>query len=134
MKVQRTSERIPGPADPSHFTGRVWLAPMVDPDQPQHMTVAEVTFEPGARTHWHSHPGGQTLLPVSGRGRIRSEGGALERMTVGDVLWIPPGERHWHGADPDSFLVQLSITIGDGTAWDDRPVADHDYLDQPARG
>ena len=128
MKVQRSAERRPQPVDPSHFTGRVWLAPMLDPDAPDHMTVAEVTFEPGARTHWHRHPGGQTLLPLSGRGRIRSDGGALESMQVGDALYIPPGERHWHGADPDAFLVQLSITIGDGTAWEDEPVSDADYL------
>jgi quercetin dioxygenase-like cupin family protein len=128
MKVQRSAERTPQPVDPSHFTGRVWLASMLDPEAADHMTVAEVTFEPGARTHWHSHPGGQTLLPLSGRGRIRSEGGDLLRMAVGDALYVPPGERHWHGADPDSFLVQLSVTLGDGTAWDDRPVDDADYL------
>jgi quercetin dioxygenase-like cupin family protein len=134
MKVQRPADRRPQAADPSRFTGRVWLAPMLDAEAPDHMTVVEVTFEPGARTHWHSHPAGQTLLPLAGRGRIRSEGGALERMQVGDALWVPPGEHHWHGADPDAFLVQLSVTIGDGTAWDNEPVSDADYLgeDQPA--
>jgi quercetin dioxygenase-like cupin family protein len=128
MKVQHAADRRPQEGDPSHFTGRVWLAPMVDPDAPDHMTVTEVTFEPGARTNWHSHAGGQTLLPLSGRGRIRSRDGTLERMQVGDVLWIPPGEHHWHGADPDAFLVQLSVTIGDGTTWDDEAVADTEYL------
>jgi quercetin dioxygenase-like cupin family protein len=131
MKVQRSAERRPQPVDPAHFTGRVWLASMLDPEAADHMMVAEVTFEPGARTHWHSHPGGQTLLPLSGRGRIRSDGGPLERMQVGDALYIPPGERHWHGADPDSFLVQLSVTMGDGTAWDDTPVSAADYLGEP---
>ena len=137
MKVQRSAERRPQPVDPSHFTGRVWLASIVDPAAPDHMNVAEVTFEPGARTHWHSHPGGQTLLPLSGRGRVRSENGPLASMQVGDAVWIAPGERHWHGADPDSFFVQLSVTIGPGgTAWDDEPVSDDDYLDaetSPAR-
>jgi len=134
MKVQRAAERTPKPVDPAHFIGRVWLAAMFDPDSPEDMNVAEVTFEPGARTDWHSHPGGQTLLPLSGRGRIRSDGGALVRMQVGDSVWIPPGERHWHGADPDSIFVQLSITIGPGgTAWDDEPVSDADYQDtEPA--
>jgi quercetin dioxygenase-like cupin family protein len=128
MKVQRSAERRPQPADPTHFTGRVWLAPMLDPEAADQMTVVEVIFEPGARTHWHSHPGGQTLLPLSGRGRIRSEGGALESMQVGDALYIPPGELHWHGADPDSFLVQLSVTMAAGTAWHETAVSDDEYL------
>ena len=106
---------------------------MLEPGRPGDMNVSEVTFEPGARTHWHTHPGGQTLMPLSGRGRVRSDGGPLTPMQVGDALWIPPGERHWHGADPDSFLVQLSVTIGaDGTTWDDQPVSDAEYLGSPS--
>ncbi|HEY7463882.1 MAG TPA: cupin domain-containing protein [Candidatus Limnocylindria bacterium] len=135
MKIQRPNERRPEAGDPAHFTGRAWLSGMLAPEAPDHMNVVEVTFEPGARSDWHTHPGGQVLLPLSGRGRIRSEGGRLERMQVGDALWIPAGERHWHGADPDSFLVQLSVTIGaDGTAWDDERVTDEEYLGtaQPA--
>jgi quercetin dioxygenase-like cupin family protein len=129
MKVQRSADRRPQPGGREHFTGRAWLASMLEPDGADHLNVVEVTFEPGARSHWHSHPGGQLLMPLSGRGRVRSEGGSLQPMQVGDALYIPPGERHWHGADPDSFLVQLSVTIGPGgTAWDDEAVTDEEYL------
>lgn len=109
------------------------MSPRVVPDSPTGMTVTTVAFSPGARTYWHTHPGGQTLLVLEGRGRVRSDGGAGLAIAAGDTVWVSPGERHWHGADPDALMVHVSVTIGDGTAWDDEAVSDVDYQGEPTR-
>ena len=85
-----------GPAD--YFTGTVRIDPLNAPPEPARVSMALVTFEPGARTAWHTHPLGQTLIVTAGCGRVQREGGPIEEIRPGDVVWFPPGERHWHGA------------------------------------
>ena len=85
-----------------------------------------VQFAPGARSDWHSHPGGQLLYVVSGAGRVQTEDGSTVRISAGDVVHSPPGERHWHGASPDSPMMHLSITTGGVAAWEEK-VSDEEY-------
>jgi quercetin dioxygenase-like cupin family protein len=96
-----------GPAD--WFTGTVRLDPLFNADAPARVAGALVTFEPGARTAWHTHPLGQTLIIVSGLGRAQREGGTIEELRPGDVVWFPPGEKHWHGAAPASAMSHIAI-------------------------
>ena len=93
-----------GPAD--YFTGTVWIDPLFDAPEPARVAGAAVTFEPGARTAWHTHPLGQTLIVVSGVGRAQHEGGPVEEIRPGDVIWFAPGERHWHGAAPATAMTR----------------------------
>jgi quercetin dioxygenase-like cupin family protein len=131
MKVSRADEAASKPAGTEHFSGEVQMSPRVVPETSTSMTVTTVAFAPGARTDWHTHPGGQTLLVIEGRGRVRSAGGAGRTIATGDVVWVSPGERHWHGADPDSGMVHVSVTIGDGTSWESESVSDAEYLEDP---
>jgi quercetin dioxygenase-like cupin family protein len=88
-----------------------------------------VTFEPGARTHWHTHPLGQTLIVTAGAGRVQAEGGPVRDVRPGDVIWFPPGERHWHGAGPDTAMTHIAITEsenGKAVDWLE-PVTDAEY-------
>lgn len=87
-----------GPAD--YFTGTVRVDPLFQAPAPARVSGAAVTFEPGARTAWHTHPLGQTLIVTAGAGRVQRLGGAIEEIRPGDVVWFPPGEKHWHGAAP----------------------------------
>lgn len=117
----------PGPAD--WFTGTVRIDPAFQAEAPGRVAGARVTFEPGARTNWHTHPLGQTLLVTSGLGRVQREGGPVEEIRPGDVVWIPAGERHWHGASAETAMTHLAIQEAqDGTAvtWLD-PVTDAQY-------
>jgi quercetin dioxygenase-like cupin family protein len=98
------------PAD--YFTGTVWMDPVIEAEDPARLNAARVTFEPGARTAWHTHPLGQTLYVLSGVGRVQSEGGPLRSIRAGDTVWIPPGEKHWHGADPAIGMVHLALQEG----------------------
>ena len=112
------------------FTGVVWLdASPADADEPD-AGVFRVTFEPRARTNWHTHPEGQILHVVSGNGLAQTEGGEVVKMATGDVVYFAPGEKHWHGASPDSPMVHLAInpatTSNGGTDWME-PVTDEDY-------
>ena len=92
------------------FTGTVWQEPIVEaPPAPARVGAVLVRFEPGARTHWHTHPLGQTLYFVSGVGRVQSWGGKVREVRPGDVVWIPPGEKHWHGAAPTTNMVHIAI-------------------------
>ena len=88
-----------------------------------------VTFEPGARTAWHTHPPGQTLIVTAGCGWAQREGGPVEEIGPGDVVWIPPGERHWHGATPTSAMTHISIVerLGDQTTKWEEKVSDEQY-------
>jgi quercetin dioxygenase-like cupin family protein len=95
------------PAD--YFTGHVRVDPLFHAPDPARVVGACVTFEPGARTAWHTHPLGQTLIVVSGYGRAQRWGGPIEEIHPGDVVWIPPGEKHWHGASPTTALTHLAI-------------------------
>jgi len=120
----------PAPAD--YFTGTVWQETICDPGETLALRALAVTFAPGARTHWHTHPLGQTLLVLSGAGLIQSRGGPVQALRAGDRVWIPPGEVHWHGAGPDTMMRHLALQEAqDGVAahWLD-PVSDADYQGQ----
>ena len=100
-------DTAPGPAD--WFTGAVYIDTLATPSAPSRLAAASVHFTPGARTAWHTHPLGQTLIVVSGYGRAQRWGGPVEEIHPGDVVWIPPGEKHWHGASPTTALTHLAI-------------------------
>jgi quercetin dioxygenase-like cupin family protein len=111
------------------FTGVVWQDPIVDAPAPALVRAARVSFEPGARTHWHTHPLGQTLHVLSGVGRIQAWGEPMREIRPGDSIWIPPGLKHWHGAAPDTGMVHLAIHEADGgthVTWLE-PVTDEQY-------
>ena len=97
----------PGPAD--WFTGTVRIDPLFQAPSPARVAGASVTFEPGARTAWHTHPLGQTLIVTAGTGRVQLEGGPIEEIRPGDVVWFPPGVRHWHGAAPTTAMTHIAI-------------------------
>ncbi|MCA8959091.1 MAG: cupin domain-containing protein [Planctomycetes bacterium] len=109
MKINRVGsvDSQQGPAD--WFTGTVRIDPQFGGDDPSQVSCASVTFEPGARTAWHTHPVGQHLLITSGVGRVQREGGEIEEVRPGDVVWFPPGEKHWHGASPTIAMTHLAI-------------------------
>lgn len=106
------------------FTGTVWADPVLPTTDD--ITINTVFFAPGARTFWHEHERGQILHVLTGRGRICTAGQAPRVLRPGDIVWIPPGERHWHGAEPESFMSHVAISIGK-TAWVDE-VAQAEYL------
>lgn len=116
-----------GPA--AWFTGRVRVDPLFNPAAPDRVQGAHVTFEPGARTAWHTHPLGQTLIVSFGRGRVQREGGPVEEIHPGDVVWFAPNERHWHGAAPDTAMSHFAIQEvqgGEVVTWMEH-VTDADY-------
>jgi quercetin dioxygenase-like cupin family protein len=121
-----------GPAE--WFTGTVWQDPVVEAPTPARLRVNRVSFEPGARTAWHTHPLGQTLFVLSGVGRAQTWGGPVRTIRPGDTIWIPPGEKHWHGAAPTTGMSHLAMQEAlDGTAvvWLEH-VADADYAKAPS--
>ncbi len=95
-----------GPED--WFTGAVRIDPLFQPNEARRAGGALVTFEPGARTVWHTHPLGQTLIVTAGCGRAQREGGPVEEIRPGDVVWFAPGERHWHGASPTTAMTHIA--------------------------
>ena len=97
-----------GPAD--WFTGTVRIDPLFQAPSPARAAGAAVTFEPGARTAWHTHPLGQTLIVTAGHGWVQSEGSTKEEIRAGDVVWIPPGVRHWHGATASAAMTHVAIS------------------------
>jgi len=110
MEITRngTQASIQGPAD--WFTGRVRIDPLfLQAEEPARATGASVSFEPGARTAWHTHPLGQTLIVIAGCGRVQREGGPVEEIRPGDVVRFAPGEKHWHGAAPTTALTHIAI-------------------------
>jgi quercetin dioxygenase-like cupin family protein len=117
-----------GPAD--YFTGTVWLDEVTAAPYASDVRVVVVTFEPGARTAWHTHPHGQLLQILSGAGRVQKAGGGVVDVRPGDVIWFEPGERHWHGAAPDRVMTHLAVQRADEagrTAIWQEPVTDADY-------
>jgi quercetin dioxygenase-like cupin family protein len=121
-----------GPAD--WFTGTVRIDPLVTAPSPARAAGAAVTFEPGARTAWHTHPLGQTLIVLFGRGLAQHEGGPVEEIRPGDVVWFAPGEKHWHGASPTTAMQHIAIQeVLDGKAveWLEH-VSDEQYGGKPA--
>jgi quercetin dioxygenase-like cupin family protein len=112
-----------------YFTGTVRVDPLIQAPEPARVVAASVTFEPGARTAWHTHPLGQTLIVVAGYGRAQRWGGPIEEIHPGDVVWIPPGEKHWHGASPTTAMTHLAIQEqldGRTVDWMEQ-VGDEDY-------
>lgn len=104
-----------GPAD--YFTGTVRMDPLITAPDPARLRGATVTFEPGARTAWHTHPLGQTLIVTAGLGRAQREGGPVEILRPGDTVWFEPGEKHWHGAAPDCAMTHIALQEAlDGSA------------------
>jgi quercetin dioxygenase-like cupin family protein len=109
MEIQRvgTQPSRPGPAE--YFSGTVRIDPLVEAAAPARVRAASVTFEPGARTAWHTHPLGQTLVVTAGCGCAQRWGGPIEEIRPGDVVWFPPGEKHWHGATPTTAMTHVAI-------------------------
>jgi quercetin dioxygenase-like cupin family protein len=109
MKIQRNGSQ-PSKEGPSDwFTGKTRIDPLFVAPEPARAAGASVTFEPGARTAWHTHPLGQTLIVTSGLGRVQVEGGSIEEIRPGDVVWFPPGVKHWHGASPINAMTHIAI-------------------------
>ena len=92
-----------------YFTGSVRIDPLFNPTEPGRTVAASVTFEPGARTAWHTHPLGQTLIVTAGCGRAQRLGGPVEEIRPGDVIWFPPGEKHWHGAGATTAMTHIAM-------------------------
>jgi quercetin dioxygenase-like cupin family protein len=117
-----------GPAE--YFTGGVWLDEIAAGAPPSGVRVVRVTFEPGARTAWHTHPHGQVLHILAGTGRVQRAGGEIAEVHPGDTVWFEPGEKHWHGAAPHCLLVHLAVqqadAAGSSATWLE-PVSDADY-------
>ena len=109
MDIHRSGSRpsTKGPAD--WFTGTVRIDPLFTAPDPARVAGASVTFEPGARTAWHTHPLGQTLIVTFGRGWVQREGGPIQEITPGDVVWFEPNERHWHGATASAAVTHIAI-------------------------
>lgn len=119
MEIIRAGSRpsVKGPTD--WFTGVVRVDPLLNPFAPERVQGAHVTFEPGARTAWHTHPLGQTLIVTSGLGRVQRWGGAIEEISPGDVVWFPAGEKHWHGASPETAMTHIAVNeVQDGKVVD----------------
>lgn len=129
MKIERNGSRASRKASSYWFTGSVWQEPVIEAPEPARVRAVFVTFEPGARTNWHTHPLGQTLHVLSGAGRVQLAGQPIETINAGDTVWIAPGERHWHGAGPDTRMTHLAIQEaldGKSVEWLE-PVTDDDY-------
>lgn len=109
MEVKRVGSRPAANGPEVWFTGAVRIDPLIDAPDPARVAAAAVTFEPGARTAWHTHPLGQTLVVTSGCGRAQRWGGPVEEIRPGDVVWFPPGEKHWHGAGPTTAMTHIAI-------------------------
>lgn len=135
MEIIRAASRPSKKAPESNFTGDVWQDEVIVGKAPSRMRATNVSFTPGARTAWHSHPVGQVLFVVSGIGRLQIEGEPVHELRPGDTARIPPDTRHWHGAAPDRFFVHLAMSetseSGGGTEWFEK-VSDEDYSKAPA--
>ena len=109
MEIKRCGSRPSGKGPVEYFTGTVRIDPLFDAPDPARVFGASVTFEPGARTAWHTHPLGQTLIVTAGCGLVQRWGGSLEEIRPGDVIWFPPGEKHWHGAAPTTAMTHIAV-------------------------
>jgi quercetin dioxygenase-like cupin family protein len=109
MEITRAGSQPSRPGPEEYFTGRVRIDALFPVREPSRVSAGTVTFEPGARTAWHTHPLGQTLLITSGVGWVQHEGGAVEEVRPGDVVWFPPGLKHWHGATPTNAMTHIAI-------------------------
>lgn len=109
MDITRSGSQSSGKGAAENFTGQVRLDPLFEAPDPARVAGASVTFEPGARTAWHTHPLGQTLIVTAGRGRVQRWGGPIEDIHPGDVICFEPGEKHWHSASPTTAMTHIAI-------------------------
>ncbi len=129
MDIKRSGSRPSGKGPADYFTGSVRVDPLIEAKEPARVRGAHVTFEPGARTAWHTHPLGQTLIVTSGLGWVQRQGGPVEEIRPGDVVWFEPGEKHWHGATATTAMSHIAIQEalnGSAVAWMEK-VSDEDY-------
>ena len=132
MEIKRSGSQPSGKGPAEWFTGSVRVDPLFEAPAPARVRAASVTFEPGARTAWHTHPLGQTLIVTAGVGRAQREGGPIEEIRAGDLVWFPPGEKHWHGAAATTAMTHIAIQEAlDGKAveWMEK-VSDEQYRGQ----
>ena len=130
MEIKRSGSQPSGKGSAEYFTGMVRIDPLFQPSDPARAGGGGVTFEPGARTAWHSHPLGQTLIVTAGCGRVQRWGGPIEEIRPGDVVSILPGEKHWHGAAPTTAMTHIAIQEyldGKAADWMEH-VSDEQYL------
>lgn len=134
MDIKKNGSRPSARGPAEWFSGTVRIDPLFAVAAPARAAANAVTFEPGARTAWHTHPLGQTLIVISGSGRVQKEGGPVEVINPGDVVWFEPGEKHWHGASPTTAMTHIAVQESlDGKAVDWlEHVSDSDYLADPA--
>ena len=109
MEIKRVGSQPSVKGRSEWFTGTVRIDPLLQAPDPALVQAAAVTFEPGARTAWHTHPLGQTLIVTAGCGRAQHWSGRVEEIRPGDVIWFPPGEKHWHGATPTTAMTHIAI-------------------------
>jgi quercetin dioxygenase-like cupin family protein len=129
MKIHLAGSRPTRRAPKENFVGTVLQDPIVTAEAPARLVVNRVSFEPGARTNWHTHPLGQTLYVIAGAGRFQTKGGPVHEIRPGDVVWIPPGEKHWHGGAPTTGMTHLAMqeAVDGHTANWMEPVTDAEY-------
>jgi quercetin dioxygenase-like cupin family protein len=119
MEIFRAGSRPSGKGPTDWFTGTVRIDPLFNASAPDRVQGASVTFEAGARTAWHTHPLGQTLVVTAGFGRAQRWGGPIEDIRPGDVIWFAPGEKHWHGASPNTAMSHIALQeVQDGKVVD----------------
>jgi 4-carboxymuconolactone decarboxylase len=137
IRITRSGSRAPQKGPSEHFTGSVSVDPLFQASDPSRVSGGRVTFEPGARSAWHTHPLGQTLIVTAGTGRVQRWGGPIEEIRQGDVVSIPPGQKHWHGAAPNTAMTHIAIQeqlAGKTADWLEK-VTDAQYgLPPPAPG
>ena len=109
MQIDRNGAQPSGKGPSEWFTGVVRIDPLFSPNEARRAAAASVTFEPGARTAWHTHPLGQTLIVTAGLGLVQREGGPIEEIRPGDVVWFQPNEKHWHGASEKTAMTHIAI-------------------------
>ena len=129
MEILRAGSRPSGKGPADWFTGTVRIDPLFNPFDPDRVQGGQVTFEPGARTAWHTHPLGQTLIITSGLGRVQRLDDPVEEVRPGDIIWFAPGEKHWHGAAPQTAMTHIALQeVQDGKVVDwMEHVTDADY-------
>ena len=109
MEIKRAGTQPSGKGPSDWFTGTVRIDPLFQAPEPARVQGATVTFEPGARTAWHTHPLGQTLIIIAGAGLVQRKGAPIEQIRPGDVVWFAPGEKHWHGASPTTAMTHIAV-------------------------
>lgn len=109
MEIIKAGSQPSGKGPEDYFTGTVRIDPLFTPPEPARVAMALVTFEPGARTAWHTHPLGQTLIVTAGAGWVQREGGSVEDIRQGDIVFFPAGEKHWHGATATTAMSHIAI-------------------------